>query len=106
MSELQKLIHKYELENHEIFLRRPELSCMGDFTSDGVKVFFNENFIESLRNVAEAMRADIRNKLTPVNNLCAMLEDSELMYHHEASGHKIIKQEIIKTKQTIEYLSR
>lgn len=49
--------------------------------------------------------ADIRNKLTPISNLIAMLEDSKLLYHHDEEIHKIIEQEIVNSKNSIQYIT-
>jgi hypothetical protein len=48
---------------------------------------------------------DIRNKLSPISNLIAMLESSEFVYHHEAEVHKMIAIEIEQCKKSIAYLS-
>ena len=48
---------------------------------------------------------DIRNKLSPISNLIALLESSEFMYHNETEVHNIIVQEIEQCKKSIEYLS-
>lgn len=50
-------------------------------------------------------REDIRNKLSPMANLIAMLKTSEYVYHHESAVHKLIEAEIGTVEQNISYLS-
>lgn len=63
--------------------------------------YYHEKEVKNTLNLP-----DIRNKLTPISNLIAMLESSELMYHHETEVHKIIEREIEQCKKSIEYLSK
>jgi hypothetical protein len=48
---------------------------------------------------------EIRNKLSPIKNLIAMLEDSPYKYHPVPEMHKLIVMEIQEVKKSIEYLS-
>ncbi len=47
-------------------------------------------------------RSDVRNKMSPVKNLIAMLEDSRL---DTPEGRVLIKAEIENVKRIVEYLS-
>ena len=58
-----------------------------------------------IADVSNSLVADIRNKLTPVKNLCAMLKNSDLMYDLDRSKHKLIEKEIEQTLKSVEYLS-
>lgn len=49
---------------------------------------------------------EVRNKLTPMKNLLAMLESSEFVYHHDSQMHALISLEIEVCKRNIEELSR
>lgn len=57
---------------------------------------------ESFKKIGE----DIRNKLTPMKNLIALLEDSQLMYHDKTNIHFLAEQELKQAKESIEYLSK
>lgn len=48
---------------------------------------------------------DIRNKLSPIKNMIAMLEDSLYVYHHDDKVHQMITKEMKQSKKSIEYLS-
>jgi hypothetical protein len=48
---------------------------------------------------------DIRNKLSPITNLIAMLESSQFMYHDNPEIHKLMEEEIKQCKVSIAYLS-
>lgn len=48
---------------------------------------------------------DIRNKLSPIKNLIAMIESSEYVYHHDPEINSLIVREIEECKKSIEYLS-
>lgn len=54
----------------------------------------------------ESVNADIRNKLTPLKNLIAMLENCDVVYHEDPAVDKIIKDEIEQSKKSIDYLSK
>ena len=49
---------------------------------------------------------DIRNKLTPIKNLIAILENSDLMYHGKTEMHFLAEKELQQAKENIEYLSK
>ena len=49
--------------------------------------------------------ADVRNKLSPVKNLVAMMETSFYDYHHNPKVNKLIKKEMKQVKKNVDYLS-
>ena len=59
----------------------------------------------AISDVSNSLVADIRNKLTPIKNLCAMLKNSDLMYDLDKNKHKLIEKEIKQTLKSVEYLS-
>lgn len=59
----------------------------------------------AINGVSKSLVADIRNKLTPINNLIAMIEDTNAIMLMDKDKAKFINTEIAKVKYTIEYLS-
>ena len=64
-----------------------------------------ESILKKESDDKDSLIADIRNKLSPANNLCAMLKDSGLKYHNNPDIHILIKKEIERVEKSIEYLS-
>lgn len=50
-------------------------------------------------------KEDVRNKLTPIKNLIAMLENENTRFSSDDSINELIKTEINQSKLSIEYLS-
>lgn len=50
-DKIKLLIEKYETENKNILKRRPDLEMNGDFSSEGIKYYLNEVFVEDLKVV-------------------------------------------------------
>ncbi len=60
----------------------------------------------NLARVSNSLVADIRNKLTPPNNLCAMLKDRDVdPFIGDDPRNKMIDDEIEQTLKSIDYLS-
>jgi len=59
----------------------------------------------ALHNVSESIVADVRNKLSPAKNLCAILKNTDLTKVFDADMYEIIKSEIEKVDKSIAYLS-
>ena len=60
-----------------------------------------------IADVSNSLVADIRNKLTPVKNLCAILKNRDVEPYMEKDDklNKIVNSEIEKTLEVIEWLS-
>lgn len=48
---------------------------------------------------------DIRNKLTPVKNLIAMLEDLKIISKYDGKGRHLVLDEIEQAKISLQYLT-
>jgi hypothetical protein len=74
---------------------------------DEIKSSIVANIVErpTIKNNNETLTLpDIRNKLSPIKNLIAMLEDSDIQYPNEMR-ERIIKREIENCKKSVDYLS-
>lgn len=60
---------------------------------------------EAIKATAEVFQADIRNKLSPISNLIAILQDSENLLHEDSKVHAIALKELHNSIQSLEYLS-
>ena len=60
---------------------------------------------DSLDSVSNSLVADIRNKLSPINNLCAMLRNAPRNLTDDEDINNMIFSEIKQCEKSIEYLS-
>lgn len=65
----------------------------------------NLNIVIDQENKPSNLNADIRNKLTPVDNLIAMLEDGIILNINDLGVSNMLEREVIQVKKSIEYLS-
>jgi len=101
---------KSEEKLRQLFKNR--FDCYADMEDDSVVMAMSEKgFIEVMKealglfDVSESIVADVRNKLSPPKNLCAILEDMHVTKKLDSDIAEIIEQNIKQTKISIAYLS-
>ena len=78
--------------------------CVG--FSDGYKLALKKLKLMAVSsNVSNSLVADIRNKLTPINNLCVMLRNAPRNLTDDGDINNIIFSEIAQCEKSIKYLS-
>ncbi len=70
-----------------------------------ISLYLSDVLHQFTQDYHDKLIADIKNKLTPVKNLCALLKESELMYDLDVKKHKLIEKEIEQVLKTVEYLN-
>lgn len=65
----------------------------------------NLNITIDQENKPNNINADIRNKLTPISNLVAMLEDGIILNINDLDISNMLEREVSQVKKSIEYLS-
>lgn len=96
-----------KIEGIKELLKDLKFSNKGREAPQRVKDLINElEAVLMLCGVSNSLVADIRNKLTPINNLVAMIEDTKVVLMMDKDKAKLINTEIAKVKYTIEYLSK
>lgn len=60
--------------------------------------------LEREKNPDKDLGSDIRNKLSPINNLIAMIDDTSVRIHEDDELELIIRREITQCKESIKYL--
>lgn len=103
MDEIQLLIDDYKrrLATAEVMLDEPNSGSIIDTHRTARLHTMCSDFrsaISNLQHIDAELRADIRNKLTPVQNLVAMLENNV--------DRKFVDDEIVQVKESIKYLSK
>ena len=68
-------------------------------------LFENAELIELDVNICGEIGADIRNKLTPMKNLVAILKNAVFLRNGDVKMQAIIKKEIKKCGESIKYIS-
>jgi hypothetical protein len=99
-------IEKYKLKLESAIYENCDKHYIGGKIVEDV---LNEHYAEQLNLplISDSLAADIRNKLSPVKNLCAMLKNREVDPYMEKNDklNKLVDYEIEKSLKVVEWLS-
>jgi hypothetical protein len=72
--------------------------------SDTVEIIYLNKFVVGVIN--NSLIADIRNKMSPIKNLLALLEKADNPFYNNDKVNKLIKSEIQKSKKAIKLICK